>query len=129
MDKSLPPTYYFPNMASEQVLLEYNQPVNVSVESGELLGLGHFVGAARINRATGGPRWSGDLHTSIDPLVLIAASLRVPPSEYRKRFNPLRVRCRLTISAQESVFFKGRGGNRIVSQPRGHPVIPTAVAP
>lgn len=79
MDKSLPPTYYFPNMASEQVLLEYNHPVNVSVESGELLGLGHFVGAARINRATGG---RGGAATST--LALTHSSLSRRASECRR---------------------------------------------
>ena len=45
----------------------------MSAESGELLGRGHFVGTAGTNRTTGRPRWSGDLHTSIDHLVLVAS--------------------------------------------------------
>lgn len=54
-------------------IFTYDHPVNVSTESGEVLGPAHFVGSAGINRKTGGRRWSGDLHTSIDPLVLVAA--------------------------------------------------------
>ena len=60
-------------MASEQTLFEYSHSVRVSAESGEVLGPGHFAGTARINRVTGGPRRSGDIHTNIDPLVLVAA--------------------------------------------------------
>ncbi len=60
-------------MTSEQALVDYDHAVHVSVESGEVLGLGHFVGTARINQITGRPVWSGDLHTSIDPLILMSA--------------------------------------------------------
>ena len=54
-------------------LIEYSHAVHVSAESGEVLGPAHFVGRARINRKTGGRRWSSDPHTNIDPLVLAAA--------------------------------------------------------
>ena len=53
--------------------IKYNHPVNVSAESGELLGTGHFVGEAGINRRTGVSKWSGNLDTDIDPLLLVQA--------------------------------------------------------
>lgn len=53
----------------------YDHAVTVSTESGELLGPGHFVGDAGVYRSTGKPRWSGELHTNIDPLVLVSAGI------------------------------------------------------
>ena len=52
---------------------KYDHPVKVSAESGELLGTGHFVGEAGINRRTGVSKWSGNLDTDIDPLLLVQA--------------------------------------------------------
>ena len=54
-------------------IFTYDHPINMSTESGELLGTAHFVGTARIHRRTGRPGWSGRLHTNIDPLVLVAS--------------------------------------------------------
>lgn len=56
-------------------IFDYDHSVKVSAESGELLGTGHFVGGARINKITGRPGWSGDLHTSVDPIILVASGL------------------------------------------------------
>ena len=56
-------------------IFDYDNLVKVSAESGEVLGMGHFVGGARINRITGRPGWSGDLHTSVDPIILVASGL------------------------------------------------------
>ena len=58
--------------------IKYNHPVKVSAESGEFLGTGHFVGEAGIHGKTGAPKWSGNLDTDIDPLLLVqAGQLRV----------------------------------------------------
>ena len=57
--------------ATDQTYFEYNHPVKVSAESGELLGTGHFVGEAGINHRTGVSKWSGNLDTDIDPLLLV----------------------------------------------------------
>ena len=51
-------------------IFTYDNPVMVSAESGDFLGPGHFVGEAGVSRRTGEPRWSGNLDTDIDPLVL-----------------------------------------------------------
>ena len=59
-------------------IFTYDHPVKVSAESGDLLGAGHFVGNSRIHLSTGELRWSSNLHTSIDPLVLTSAgTLRI----------------------------------------------------
>ena len=52
-------------------IFDYDHPVNVSAESGELLGPGHFVGGSSFYRLTVMPGWSGELHTNIDSLVLV----------------------------------------------------------
>ena len=51
-------------------VFKYDHPVGVSAGSGELLGTGRFVGEAGIGR-NGVPRWSGNLSTDIDPLILV----------------------------------------------------------
>ena len=71
VDKPNSGTYYLPTMKGEQPLFEYNHPVKMFAESGELLGTGHFVGKSWTSRSSGEPRWSGNLDTNVDPLLLV----------------------------------------------------------
>ena len=53
-------------------MMNYNDPVKVSAESGELIGTARFVGTARKNNRSARWQWSGQLHdTSFDPNVLL----------------------------------------------------------